>query len=62
MNFPKSVRALALGAAAALLSTPAFAQIDARMFRQPSVSKIRSHSSMRATSGSCPEKGGTASG
>ena len=39
MNFPKVLRLLALGAAAALVSPSAFAQIDARMFRQPSVSK-----------------------
>ena len=35
----KSVRVAALCALAMLCSTFAFAQIDARMFRQPSVSK-----------------------
>ena len=39
MTISKSIRAFALIALATLSSTSAFAQIDARMFRQPSVSK-----------------------
>ena len=39
MTILKSIRALALIALAILSATSAFAQIDARMFRQPSVSK-----------------------
>src|SRR3954467_2552142 len=39
MNISRSIRVAALGVCATLCSTLAFAQIDARMFRQPSVSK-----------------------
>ena len=39
MSISKSVRVAALCVLATLCSTLAFAQIDARMFRQPSVSK-----------------------
>src|SRR3954469_20322550 len=39
MNISRSIRVAALGVCATLCSTLAFAQIDARMFRQPAVSK-----------------------
>jgi tricorn protease len=39
MILSKSIRVLVFTAAATVLATSAFAQIDARMFRQPSVSK-----------------------
>src|SRR4051812_41095542 len=39
MNISRSIRVAALGVCATLCSTFAFAQIDARMFRQPAVSK-----------------------
>src|SRR4029079_15179318 len=60
MNFSKFVRVLALGAAAALLSTPAFAQIDARMFRQPSVSKDQIAFVYAGDIWLVPRKGGSA--
>ena len=49
----RSLRVAVLYVLATLSSTFAFAQIDARMFRQPSVSRDRSPSSTPATSGSC---------
>jgi tricorn protease len=60
MSFAKFLRLLALSAAAALVSTSAFAQIDARMFRQPSVSKNQIAFVYAGDIWLVPKKGGTA--
>jgi tricorn protease len=60
MNFPKFLRLLALAAAAALVSPSAFAQIDARMFRQPSVSKDQIAFVYAGDIWLVPKKGGAA--
>src|SRR5919112_3904173 len=56
----KIVRAFVLSAVAALLSTSAFAQIDARMFRQPSVSKEQIAFVFAGDIWLVPKKGGAA--
>jgi len=60
MSISKSARVLALMALATLSSTPAFAQIDARMFRQPSVSKDQIAFVYAGDIWLVPRKGGTA--
>ena len=60
MSIPKSARVLALIALATLSSTSAFAQIDARMFRQPSVSKDQIAFVYAGDIWLVPKKGGTA--
>ncbi len=60
MMFSKFVRMLAFSAAATLLSAPAFAQIDARMFRHPSVSKDQIAFVYAGDIWLVPRKGGTA--
>src|SRR3954470_16913558 len=56
----KFVRIAAICALAALCSTLAFAQIDARMFRQPSVSKDQIAFVYAGDIWLVPRKGGTA--
>ncbi len=60
MSIWKSVRALAMVALATLLSPPAFAQIDARMFRQPTVSRDQIAFVYAGDIWLVPKKGGTA--
>jgi tricorn protease len=60
MTISTSIRALALIALSLLLSTSAFAQIDARMFRQPSVSKDQIAFVYAGDIWLVPKKGGTA--
>jgi tricorn protease len=60
MSIPKSVRVLTLIALATLSSTFAFAQIDARMLRQPSVSKDQIAFVYAGDIWLVPKKGGTA--
>src|SRR6266545_7699202 len=60
MIISKLVRVLALIALATLLSTPACAQIDARMLRQPSVSKDQIAFVYAGDIWLVPKKGGAA--
>ena len=60
MIISKSVRVAALIALAILSSSSAFAQIDARMFRQPSVSKDQIAFVYAGDIWVVPKKGGTA--
>jgi tricorn protease len=60
MNIPRSIRVAALGVCATLYSTLAFAQIDARMFRQPAVSKDQIAFVYAGDIWLVPKKGGVA--
>src|SRR5688500_7149479 len=60
MMISKSVRILGFSAAAVLLSESSFAQNDARMFRQPSVSKDQIAFLYAGDIWLVPRKGGTA--